>query len=371
MHCSASEKFRSTTVPLPLIQAPTEVGIDKSTLTSAPKTDFRPTLTGSTSMSYRSSAGTSSPAFVFPSVSDSIQEAPEHGSELLSNTRNDPNSKPVVSRPLQGLINSQDRMNPGTRTLSSSSINGTPRSSGEFYSMSNHSTETLASEYIDQGRLAPPRLSTRQGSNPLTTPTVYHSAPETLMMGYGQITGSFVVDNSLVNQGPFDEVKRKGVIGGQRGGGVVGVDNARNDGGLFGSLGWSNIGESLGGLLGGSELSSIKEMKSIANAKPIPILSTPQSILFVDLRLSPGQSRSYTYTYSLPAGIPPTHKGRCFKIFYNLLVGTQRVGTSTQHQVRFLEVPFRVLPGVDGKDLMPCKDPAMLTACRTRQIDEP
>ena len=363
MLCSASAKFRSTTVPSPLTQAPTMVGIDKMGGALAATTDADPDLTESTSRSYRSSAGTLSPAFVFPPISSSIQEASELGSEPSDILTNDFNSEPVVPRLHHDLINGLDCMNPITRMLSSTSINGTPRSSGDFYSMSNRSTETLASEYICQERLAPPRTSTRQGSNPLTTSTIHQNAPETLMMGYGQITGSFVVDSALINQAPFDEVKRKGVIGGQRGGGVVGVDSARRDGGLFGSLGWSNIGESLGGFLAGSELSSIKDMKTIANAKPIPILSTPQSILFVDLQLSPGQSRSYSYTYSLPPSIPPTHKGRCFKISYNLLIGTQRAGTSTQHQVRSLEVPFRVLPRVDGNGFVaPQRIQGMLTA---------
>jgi hypothetical protein len=112
-------------------------------------------------------------------------------------------------------------------------------------------------------------------------------------MGYGHITGSFTLDSSLVNQSPFEEVKRKGIIGDQGGGGVVREEKSKRDSGIFSFSGWGNIGESLGGLLGGNELSSIKETKVSSNAKSIPILSTPQSILFVDLQLRPGESRSY------------------------------------------------------------------------------
>jgi hypothetical protein len=72
------------------------------------------------------------------------------------------------------------------------------------------------------------------------------------MMGYAQIMGSFTLDGSLINQAPFEEVKRKGVVGGQGGGGVVGVEKTKRESGLFGALGWGNIGESLGGLLGAS-----------------------------------------------------------------------------------------------------------------------
>jgi hypothetical protein len=168
------------------------------------------------------------------------------------------------------------------------------------------------------------------------------------MMGYAQVMGSFTLDGSLINQGPFEEVKRKGVMGGQGGGGVVGIERTKRDSGLFGALGWSNLGESLGGLLGGAEPSSIREMRSVASSKTVPLLSTPQSILFVDLRLAPGEEKSYTYTFTLPRGLPPTHKGRAMKVNYHLNIGTQRPGTAAQ-AVRSVTVPFRVFGSVTSK----------------------
>jgi hypothetical protein len=175
------------------------------------------------------------------------------------------------------------------------------------------------------------------------------SGPETLMMGYAQVSGSFVLDGSLVNQGPFQEVKRKGVLGGQGGGGVVGVDRKKRDSGLFGAFGWGNIGESIGGLLGGGELSSIKEMRTIANSRAIPLLSTPQSILFVDLQLKPGESRRYSFKFTLPKGLPPSHKGRAIKVSYNITIGIQRPGSSNEQRIRSIDVPFRVFGAVNCK----------------------
>ncbi|KAI9690980.1 MAG: hypothetical protein M1822_008600 [Bathelium mastoideum] len=179
------------------------------------------------------------------------------------------------------------------------------------------------------------------------------------MMCYVQIMGSFTVDGALINQAPFEEVKRKSVVGGQGGGGVVGVERAKKDNGLFGSFGWGNIGESLGGLLGSGEMSSIKEMRGIADMKAIPLLSTQQSILFVDLQLAPGESKSYKYSFALPRGLPPSFKGRAIKVSYHLAIGTQRAATASQkQQVRQVEVPFRVLGSVNsrgeilGHDLM-------------------
>ena len=245
-----------------------------------------------------------------------------------------------------------DSVSPGTRVLSDASITGTPRSSAEFYSMSNNSTETLASEYAthDKARLPLSSMHSRQTS--LLNPNKLPKAPDVLMMGYGHITGSFTLDSSLVNQGPFEEVKRKGIIGDQGGGGVVREEKSKRDSGIFGFSGWGNIGESLGGLLGGTELSSIKGTKVSSNARSIPILSTPQSILFIDLQLRPGESRSYRYRQPLPAGIPPSHRGRAMKVTYSLVVGTQRATkAASQHNVRHVDVPFRVLPSVNGMNI--------------------
>lgn len=221
----------------------------------------------------------------------------------------------------------------------------------DIYSQTNNSSESLASEYVQQPTqrwFTRPEPLRRTSSQRLPI----RSAPETLMMGYAQIMGSFTVDGSLVNQAPFEEVKRKGIVGGQGGGGVVGVERSKRESGLLGAFGWGNIGESLSGILGGGELSSIKEMKNIASSKSIPLLSTPQSILFVDLRLGPGESKTYSYTFKLPRGLPPSHKGRAIKISYHLTIGTQRPGTGKEQQVKSVDVPFRVLGSVNSKLLV-------------------
>jgi RAB6A-GEF complex partner protein 2 len=178
------------------------------------------------------------------------------------------------------------------------------------------------------------------------------------MMGYAQVMGTFTLDGSLVNQAPFEDVKRKGVVGGQGGGGVVGIERSKRDSGLFGALSWGNFGESLGGLLGGGELSSMKEMQSIARAKTVPLLSTPQSILFVDLKLAPGESKSFKYSFTLPRGLPPSHKGRAIKVNYHVAIGTQRPGSSKDKLVKQVDVPFRVMGSVTGKSF----DRSSLTA---------
>ncbi|AEO61947.1 hypothetical protein MYCTH_2312763 [Thermothelomyces thermophilus ATCC 42464] len=243
------------------------------------------------------------------------------------------------------------------RVLSTMSIAGTPRSSGEFYSLSNNSSETLASEYVTQQPLRSQQSRSphsRMGSSLAPGPS---RLPESLMMGYAQVQGSFTLDGSLINLGPFEAVKRKAVVGGQ-GGGVVGLETPKRDSGLLRGFGWGNITSSIGELLGGGELSTIKEMRGIANSKAIPLLSTPQSILFVDLQLGPGESRSYEYSFKLPRGLPPTHRGKAMKISYSLIIGTQRPGGAKEKRIKSVDVPFRVLGSVNshgeilGHDLM-------------------
>ena len=295
------------------------------------------------------------PDFRFPAAPPSAAEtsssnkAPTEG--FLS-----PKSRPVDLNNSNKGSSMGERPLPAARILSSSSmVGGTPRSSGEFYSMSNHSSETLASEYVTQparGHTRP--LHLRQNSSlPQQS-----RAPESLMMGYAQIQGSFTLDGSLVSLGPFELVKKK-AVGGGRGGGVVGLDPTKQrESGLLGGFGWGNISNSLGDFLGGGQLSTIKEMRGAANSKSIPLLSTPQSILFVDLHLAPGQSRTFEYTFKLPKGLPPSHKGKAVKISYGLVIGTQRAGGVKEQEVRSVETPFRVLGSVNsvgdilGHDLM-------------------
>lgn len=235
---------------------------------------------------------------------------------------------------------------PVARVLSTTSVAGTPRSSGEFYSMSNNSTETLASEYVlhqplrTHGR--PPHLRQRSNFSPQKA-----KRPEALMMGYAQVQGSFTLDGSLVSLAPFEEVKRKAVVGGQ-GGGVVGIETSKRESGFMRGFGWGSFTNSLGELLGAGELSSIKEMRGIASSKSVPLLSTPQSVLFVDLTLGPGESKAFEYSFRLPKGLPPTHRGKAMKISYSLVIGTQRPGGAKEQQVKSVEIPFRVLGSVNS-----------------------
>ncbi|KAL8651444.1 MAG: hypothetical protein Q9226_004705 [Calogaya cf. arnoldii] len=238
-------------------------------------------------------------------------------------------------------------------TVSPTDNDDTSRSSTDLGSFGSNSSDTMASEYVipEHSRFLRHPISMRQQSQFARCEA--SQVPETLMMGYGNIVGSFYLDPSLVDASCFDEVKRKAVVGDEGGGGVVRAESMKRQSGLLGSLGWNAIGESLEGLLGRREVSSIKEGANASAAKWMPILSTPQSLLFVDLRLEPGQSQSYSYSFQLPAGIPPSYRGKAVKFSYNIVIGVQRATRSRQrHIVRRIDVPFRVLPSVNGKERM-------------------
>ncbi|KAF2130983.1 Rgp1-domain-containing protein [Dothidotthia symphoricarpi CBS 119687] len=373
-HPTASPGHRSATHPSPLsagLSTPPviyEPAADSAFAARSPRRRSGITTTPSTPalpVTTRKPSGSFSSNFKFPAAPPP-DAAPLDETDHFD-TKVPPTPVAPVRRPSPRLQGESRRMptnhnleilSPVARILSGSSMDGTPRSSGEFYSISNNSTETLVSEYAahPSARLLPKAVHQRRSS--LLAPPNRQYASESIMMGYAQIMGSFTLDGSLINQAPFEEVKRKGVVGGQGGGGVVGVERTKRDSGLFGALGWGNLGESLGGLLGSSEPSSIREMRGIASSKTVPLITTPQSILFVDLKLAPGQSRSYTYSFTIPRGLPPSHKGRSMKVAYNLTIGTQRAGSTKDQQVRHVEVPFRVFGSVNsrgeilGHDLM-------------------
>lgn len=69
------------------------------------------------------------------------------------------------------------------------------------------------------------------------------------------------------------------------------------------------------------------------------VLSTKPKILFCDMRLDPGESKTYTYKETIPSDAPPSFRGQAVKYSYKITIGTQRLN----HPTKLLRVPFRVL----------------------------
>lgn len=194
-------------------------------------------------------------------------------------------------------------------------------------------------------------------------------------MGYAQVSASFTVDGSLVNQSVFEEVKRKGVVGGQASpGGLPGrptptAERPRKTGGFWNALKWNAIEESINGLLPNNDLDGLREMRGVSSERSIPLLSTSQSLLFVDLRLAPGEEQAYYFSFSLPQGLPASHKGKAIKISYNLVIGTQRPsGPNEPQRINRINIPFRVFSGVNGKLHSPIRNYPPLTWSQRREM---
>ena len=191
-----------------------------------------------------------------------------------------------------------------------------------------------------------------------------------LLMGYVQLQGYFVVDDELIDANEFSRVKTQGVVVGPNGG--IGYGSSNGSGllqGLASGLGsLLQIRDSAGGGSSPDRTSSpdrashsrgnsrsgrsnSKVRTDIAKNDAIPIFSTPQSLLFVDLKLSPGETRSYSYRLELPETLPPSCRAKSIRIHYNLVVGIQKLDQRGRPQPKTTLVPFRVFPHVskDGQ----------------------
>ena len=236
---------------------------------------------------------------------------------------------------------------PASKLPSKVDISGTARSSADFVSFSGDSSGTLTSVYDEQDYRRQTAQQRQSGHTTDPGNSILESKTEHLMMGYIQLGGTFSVDTSLLSTSAFDEARRKGIVGDQGGGGLVRDDPNQRGSGIFGALHWGKLASPLEGLLGGSHLSSINDSKAYEGS--VPIISTPQSILFVNLHLHPGESKAFEYSYHLPEGIPPTHEGKAIKINYQLTIGTQSfLAKDKKHHVQHIDIPFRVLPGITG-----------------------
>ncbi|XP_052245821.1 RAB6A-GEF complex partner protein 2-like [Dreissena polymorpha] len=84
------------------------------------------------------------------------------------------------------------------------------------------------------------------------------------------------------------------------------------------------------------------------------VLSTKPRILFCDLKLEQGQSKTFTYTEVVPADSPPSFRGQAVKYSYKLTIGTQRIN----HPTKLLRIPFRILVLHGLNDLSVYLEPA-------------
>ncbi|RIA97731.1 Rgp1-domain-containing protein [Glomus cerebriforme] len=215
----------------------------------------------------------------------------------------------------------------------------TPRSSIDFYSIGNseRGSNTWSDSLTDYKKYGSSRRSST-GTRCSSSPSLSQKY-ETLLWGFVQIVGHFVIDNSLVKSIEFEPLKTKTMYrpaSGSGAGGAVG-------GGTLGIFSANTLSHS-----------SLADLQERADSKSIPVFSTPPSILFCDLHLAPGELRTYTYETRLPNDLPPSHRGKAIRFLYYLIIGTHRGGMN--HQSNVVQMPFRVFNYVSDDGSRPIYD---------------
>ncbi|CAG8449960.1 3265_t:CDS:10 [Ambispora leptoticha] len=271
-----------------------------------------------------------------------------------------------------GFINLRKADGAGSDTMSVDldTRESTPRSSVDFYGLGNNSERNWAgggnggNGFYGGGD----NKGQHQQNKRYSTMSKCNSSPsltqkyETLLWSFAQVVGHFIVDGSLVKSVEFEPLKHKAMYRPASGGGV----------GAGGAVG--------GGMLGIFGPNSKNQMNTgdfqeRADNKTVPVFSTPPSILFVDLHLAPGETRTYTYETKLPNDLPPTHRGKAIRFHYNLIIGTHRGGMN--HQSHIVQLPFRVFNHVSEDGTRPVydlmnpliiyKDEAIITCMEDKQ----
>ncbi|KAI8930293.1 Rgp1-domain-containing protein [Entophlyctis helioformis] len=176
--------------------------------------------------------------------------------------------------------------------------------------------------------------------------TAAEGAREEIAWAFAQMTGQFTVDPSFIKAGAFEPLRQK-----------IMYRTAGSSSGLGAGAG-SGSSSAVGG--GGGSLGMGATMTLNAGAPaavprneipPLPLYSTPPSILFCDESLGPGESKSFKYEILLPAVLPPSHRGKIARFFYKLIVGIQRNGRIRQSQI--ISIPFRLFNRTNANGTRP------------------
>ncbi|KXN70804.1 Rgp1-domain-containing protein, partial [Conidiobolus coronatus NRRL 28638] len=171
--------------------------------------------------------------------------------------------------------------------------------------------------------------------SPTPDPTIVEPKEEKLLWGHIQLVGHFIVDSNLIPINLINEAKqtdpntptnsKRATYGG--GSFVTNPTSINPFGGSLNSIKASSADINKSGL--SSDQNNV-----------FPVFSTPPSVLFVDLTLPLGESKTYQYEIKLPSNLPPTYRGKSFKILYYLILGTQREKITNDSNK--IQIPFRL-----------------------------
>lgn len=97
------------------------------------------------------------------------------------------------------------------------------------------------------------------------------------------------------------------------------------------------------------------------------VYTSKPCVLFCDLILHPGESRTFAYSEVIATRVPPTFRGNYVKYSYKLTIGTQRVNCPTT----LIRVPFRVLVLPDLDHYIRQDKAAVASSQTSTQVDNP
>lgn len=211
----------------------------------------------------------------------------------------------------------------------------------------------LSTDYepLPSNRLSRARSVRRTAQQPVRSP---HGTSETLIMGTCRIEGHFVVDPEVVDVARLEHVRNRGAAMGLTH--LSEVDDSNETDNPQG------ITKMIWGLLG-DESNQNTAAQSADSGEGLPIYSSASSLLFPALTLNPGESKAYYYKCTLPRELPPSYRGKAVRIYYSMVVSTQRGESrlvddpdsaampppkpSLKSRAHRLVAPFRVFQYVD------------------------
>ncbi|KAJ3373476.1 hypothetical protein HDU91_006877 [Kappamyces sp. JEL0680] len=142
----------------------------------------------------------------------------------------------------------------------------------------------------------------------------------TIAWAFAQITGQFTIDSHYLKKEAFDGLRERVLY--------KTPGQASGTGSIYGG----------GSLARGDPLAAGPNQQSQTNTA-LPLYNTPPTILFCDLELGVGESKSFKYEILLPSILPPSHRGKVMRFTYKLLIGIQKDALTRVSQV--VSIPFR------------------------------
>ncbi|KAH7104289.1 Rgp1-domain-containing protein [Auriculariales sp. MPI-PUGE-AT-0066] len=188
--------------------------------------------------------------------------------------------------------------------------------------------------------VATPRPTTRQRSS--STVQQLALAPpgsELLLWSYAQLSGTLELDDALIR--PETQAALRQQLRAAR---VVGGGRMHLEDGLMPKAPTRSIGGGFfSSLFGGGQPAQAQTVQ-VDDGQPMPTLETRQTMLVVDLSLTPGEQKSFKYTTTLPAVLPPTFRGRAIRLSYTLVLGACRAegGSARRQYSRVMKIPIRL-----------------------------